>query len=388
MPATCWDPERLLNINVSGRRVTCVGQKTNKHTGPCSFKPPNAETSGFRQVVQCLSKTPPEYVTFSDLSELARLSLCRAYHSGQSNMIARRWQETIKTAIFHKNSISASSAPSPMAIRRVAGLIEKAASEAAEHFEAYASMKKDLEGKDMLLEEYSGEIYNLRARIQLVTATQQATTSKLQTTVKACQDEQKARSHCESKIINLRSQLSSSQEQALLKEKALSDKLVEKTAQVKGLQADMDQARHENQQLEAHVADGHASQNLLRQSIERLRSEAVVAAEREQQLQKTLEKREAELQRSFEEKEAQLRRTFEEREEQLQKTLEEKEEAFRGCHAALGEQKSLVLDLGRRVSDLGIINCSLERSITQCWLHRVKARITSRKSKSPLAEGG
>ena len=375
MPATCWDPERLLNINVSGRRVTCVGQKTNKHTGPCSFKPPDAETSGFRQVVQCLSKTPPEYVTFSDLSELARLSLCKAYHSGQSNMIARRWQETIKTAIFHKNSISASFAPSPMAVRRVASLLEKAAGEAAEHFESYASMKNDLQGKQRLLEDYSNEIYNLRARLQLVTESQHTTASKLQATVQACQDEQKARSHCESEIANLRNQLSSSQEQALSKERALSDKLAQKTDQVKGLQADVDQARHDNQQLEAQVSEVHLAQDVLRQSVDKLRSEAVVAAEREQQLQKT-----------FEEREERLQRTFKEREDRLQRTLEEREKAFRGCHAALGEQNSLVSDLEKRVSDLGIINRSLERSITQCWLHRLKARIAARKSKGRLAE--
>lgn len=108
MADTYWDPGNLLQITESdsASEIQCVGRARTRHGARCRWTLCGPDATAILSRVNELAASPPKKVTQTDLENLAKLCLCRDYHSSQWFEVAQRWKHAVTKAVKHHERIS------------------------------------------------------------------------------------------------------------------------------------------------------------------------------------------------------------------------------------------------------------------------------------------
>ncbi|KAL2132484.1 hypothetical protein VTI74DRAFT_3758 [Chaetomium olivicolor] len=103
MTETHWDPGNLLQLIEPDKpsEVQCVGRARRRYDSRCQWTLDDSDAKAVLSRIKELAETPPSRVTFHDLESLARLCLCRKFHSGQWSEVAQRWKLVLAQATRH-----------------------------------------------------------------------------------------------------------------------------------------------------------------------------------------------------------------------------------------------------------------------------------------------
>ncbi|KAF7176098.1 hypothetical protein CNMCM7691_001574 [Aspergillus felis] len=99
MSTAVWDPDTILQItDISGRGMLCVGlarpHSSSGCRGRCRWDVPPASYRAILSILDTMSRTPPHYVTNSELRSIARLALCK-YHNDQVDEVVANWEDIL-----------------------------------------------------------------------------------------------------------------------------------------------------------------------------------------------------------------------------------------------------------------------------------------------------